>query len=357
MNLLELFSNDHKHNPDLLDSILVDLCQQVIDGKNNNPDYYGMVAAAVLDPESNLVSAVNYKKGNERVHAERAAIDLYNKKYGELPKDSTIITTLSPCSQDMADRHGSSCTDLLDELGVKNVYCGYQDPTQQSGYRVTNNSKIQTLCKAFADTFLEVTENFDNGKNTYKKYTIKKSYTMSKAGVEKSVWHIMDGDFVVDVTDLRRDAKYYADKWNAAEEESSNASQNLHKQGVAEGEIVPLGKKHRGDLDSVNSCSKCGGKLEGGTYMGQRIKVCQPCKQVYLPPNSGIDQQGNKTNVQGMAENFDDGKNPGRKGLSKRVGIPKKATLGKLEKIAGSSTGERRRMAQWQLNMRRGKKK
>jgi len=39
------------------------------------------------------------------------------------------------------------------------------------------------------------------------------------------------------------------------------------------------------------------------------------------------------------------------------VGIPKKSTLGQLEKIASSSTGERRRMAQWQLNMRRGKKK
>jgi GNAT superfamily N-acetyltransferase len=60
---------------------------------------------------------------------------------------------------------------------------------------------------------------------------------------------------------------------------------------------------------------------------------------------------------QNVWENFADGKNPGRKGLSKRVGIPKKATLGKLEKIAQSSTGERRRMAQWQLNMRRGKKK
>ena len=79
-------------------------------------------------------------------------------------------------------------------------------------------------------------------------------------------------------------------------------------QGVAEGDVVPLGKKHRGDLDSVNSCSKCGGKLEGGTYMGQRIKVCQPCKQVYLPPNSGIDQQGNKTNEQGVAENMDHSK-------------------------------------------------
>jgi len=60
---------------------------------------------------------------------------------------------------------------------------------------------------------------------------------------------------------------------------------------------------------------------------------------------------------QQTVENFADGKKPGRKGLSKRVGIPKKATLGQLEKIAKSSTGERRKMAQWQLNMRRGKAK
>lgn len=60
---------------------------------------------------------------------------------------------------------------------------------------------------------------------------------------------------------------------------------------------------------------------------------------------------------QDVAENFADGKKPGRKGLSARVGIPKKATLAQLEKIARSSTGERRRMAQWQLNMRRGRQK
>jgi hypothetical protein len=70
-----------------------------------------------------------------------------------------------------------------------------------------------------------------------------------------------------------------------------------------------------------------------------------------------LELQKKNLKKQGVAENFADGKNPGRKGLSKRVGIPKKATLGQLEKIAGSSTGERRRMAQWQLNMRRGKKK
>ena len=65
-----------------------------------------------------------------------------------------------------------------------------------------------------------------------------------------------------------------------------------------------------------------------------------------------LDQFGNA-----MFENFADGKKPGRKGLSKRVGIPKGATLAQLEKIAKNSTGERRRMAQWQLNMRRGKNK
>jgi len=60
---------------------------------------------------------------------------------------------------------------------------------------------------------------------------------------------------------------------------------------------------------------------------------------------------------QGLSENFADGRNPGRKGLSRRMGIPKKSTLGQLEKIARGSTGERRRMAQWQLNMRRGRNK
>jgi len=61
--------------------------------------------------------------------------------------------------------------------------------------------------------------------------------------------------------------------------------------------------------------------------------------------------------LKSLDENFADGKKPGRKGLSKRVGIPKGATLAQLEKIAKNSSGEKRRMAQWQLNMRRGKNK
>ena len=56
-------------------------------------------------------------------------------------------------------------------------------------------------------------------------------------------------------------------------------------------------------------------------------------------------------------ENFEDGKNPGRKGLSKRVGVSQKMTISQLEKIAKTATGERRRMAQWNLNMKRGRMK
>ena len=91
------------------------------------------------------------------------------------------------------------------------------------------------------------------------------------------------------------------------------------EQDVAEGEVVPLGKKHRGDLEGTHECVKCGGDLQSGTYMGHKVKVCQPCKQVYLPPNSGIDQQGNKINEQGLAEaELDEAKKRKRKAKSKR---------------------------------------
>ena len=56
-----------------------------------------------------------------------------------------------------------------------------------------------------------------------------------------------------------------------------------------------------------------------------------------------------------VIENFADGKNPGRKGLSKRFGISQTMSISQLKKIAKSSTGEKRRMAQWNLNMKRGR--
>jgi hypothetical protein len=58
-----------------------------------------------------------------------------------------------------------------------------------------------------------------------------------------------------------------------------------------------------------------------------------------------------------VEENFKDGKNPGRKGLSKRMGVNCKQSVSKLRKIAANSSGERQRMAHWCANMKSGKKK
>ena len=141
---------------DLLDNILVRLCDMVIHGQQS-PEDMGWVAAAVLDPNNNCVAAVNYGlPSGKRVHGERAAIDAYLRRFGDIPAGSTVITTLSPCSEDMEERYNESCTDLLEQHGIKKVYAGYQDPTQDSNSNViiTDNPQIQELCQKFAETFL-----------------------------------------------------------------------------------------------------------------------------------------------------------------------------------------------------------
>jgi pyrimidine deaminase RibD-like protein len=152
------------HNTQKLDLILAKLCEMIIDGQKDDPDYYGMVAACVLDTQDEAVCAVNYQKGDQRVHAEKAAVEKYMNQYGDIPAGSIIITTLSPCSEMMRERYGDDCTDLIEQIGVHKVYCGYEDPTQDdsSNYMhktfhvmCTRNDKIKELCKSFADTFLE----------------------------------------------------------------------------------------------------------------------------------------------------------------------------------------------------------
>jgi hypothetical protein len=59
--------------------------------------------------------------------------------------------------------------------------------------------------------------------------------------------------------------------------------------------------------------------------------------------------------IQEILENFADGRKPGRKGLAKRSGVPTKASVSKLRKIAKNSSGEKARMAHWLANMKSGK--
>ena len=171
MNLLDLISESRSdyeiHNRDKLDSILVDLCQLVIAGQRSEPHYWGYVAAAVLDHRNQICKSINYydARTDDRVHAERAALDRYYEKYGEKPpRGSIIITTCSPCSIDnMIGRYGQSCTDLINESGIRKVYAGFLDPSQvdtpdyqhkKFNLETTRNSKINKLCERFARTFL-----------------------------------------------------------------------------------------------------------------------------------------------------------------------------------------------------------
>jgi len=149
-------------NHDRLDRILVQLCDMVIQGQQTDPDQYGMVAAAVLDPKDRLVMALNHAQGNKDVHGERAAIHKYIKQYGDIPEGSIIVTTCSPCTEPMPEREGSSCRDLISSTAVHKVYAGYRDPSQQTEagdktyhLQITKNKRIQELCKRFADTWLK----------------------------------------------------------------------------------------------------------------------------------------------------------------------------------------------------------
>lgn len=148
-------------NRDKLDQILVRLCELVIAGQQRDPDSYGMVAAAVLDPDNNCVAALNYPIDQGDVHGERAAIDAYHERFGEIPEGSIILTTCSPCTEPMPGRAGASCNDLISSTPVHKVYAGYRDPSQQTStdktyhLEITRNKKIQELCKRFADTWLK----------------------------------------------------------------------------------------------------------------------------------------------------------------------------------------------------------
>lgn len=61
--------------------------------------------------------------------------------------------------------------------------------------------------------------------------------------------------------------------------------------------------------------------------------------------------------LQNVAENFADGKNPGRKGLAKRSGVNCKASVSTLRNVAKNSSGEKQRMAHWCANMKSGRNK
>jgi hypothetical protein len=63
-----------------------------------------------------------------------------------------------------------------------------------------------------------------------------------------------------------------------------------------------------------------------------------------------------KHHLEKVEENFADGKNPQDKGDSKRHGVPTKASVSTLRKVAKQG-GRKGQLAHWMANMKAGKKK
>ena len=313
-----------KFSNEQLDAVLAELCGIVIEGQQDNPDFNGMVAAAVIDPTGKLVTGLNYLYGNYRIHAERAAIDKYEEEYGELPRGSIVVTTLSPCSDKMTSRYEESCADLLNSKGVKVAYCGYNDPTQENIQDkfvtiVTENSKIKLLCKKFADTFL---------KDELNEYV--NSNTEHREGLDLEV-----------------------------RSDDNNVSIYAYDRGGREIAHVHFDKNDKNlvpyDLEV------------GDDYRGQGIAAVMYdyAKELGYHITRSPDQTDagkyfwdkNRGEEGQVWENFADGKKPGRKGLAKRSGVNCKQSVSKLRSIAAHSTGEKQRMAHWCANMKSGKKK
>ena len=192
MRLREFKESDYEiHDRPKLDKILLELCHQIIKGQRNDPVKYGMVAACVLDPKNRKVFGVNEAaEDGTRRHAERVAMDRYEQNYGPIPKGSIILSTLSPCNEEeMDERYGESCTDLVNNSNCRKVYCGYIDPSQDEEHanytlEETDNEDIKRLCKKFADTFLDdLDENFADGRNPQDKGDSKRHGVPTKASV------------------------------------------------------------------------------------------------------------------------------------------------------------------------------
>jgi putative chitinase len=155
-------ASDYKiHDRPKLDRVLAKCCRMVVQGQQQDPERYGQVAACVIDPDNRMIYGINLPaRDGTRRHAERVAIDKYRKSIGEIPAGSIIVTTCSPCNSPMEERHGKSCKDLLNSVGIHKVYAGYQDPTQHddsdADFRVyvTENDQLWSECQQFAQTFL-----------------------------------------------------------------------------------------------------------------------------------------------------------------------------------------------------------
>jgi pyrimidine deaminase RibD-like protein len=373
------------------DRILVELCEGILAHQKQDAERYGLVAAAVVDPDMNVVYGINHLLANgRRVHGERAAIENYRNKHGELPEDCIIVTTLSPCTEEMAEREGISCTELIDSTPVRAVYCGYRDPSQSHvehedfDIRFTQNHDIERMCKSIADCFLpkQLHESVDaeSAADDFVPYVVK------RLGIDKlpdiqlkqqigtsehptfglfdpetnSVQVATGGRHIMDVLrTLAHELVHHKQRENNMIQPGDGATgSRVENQanavaGVLMRDFADQHPDYFGALNELKDPPEQ--KKSWDDYSQPAGPKLEPKEKVYHNWQH-YDDETNKKEPQ-QNENFADGKNPGRKGLSKRMGVNTKASVSSLRNTAKHSTGEKARMAHWLANMKAGRAK
>ena len=229
-----------------LDEILYKLCN-IVKKKIKEKTGEHAVAACIIDPDNRIVAKTSKDKHGRWIHAEHNAIDTYEKKYGEVPEGSIIVTTLSPCNEyddrTSDERFGESCTDYINSKGIKKVYCGYMDPTQDNDTREfdiieTSDKNLRHECKKFADTFLkkhideEINPDVLDARFNHKQEIGDYTYT---AGLEPDGWAVEDL-FVIRCYDGEKmigQARFYTTFGDSLVSALTTVKPEYQKQGIA----------------------------------------------------------------------------------------------------------------------------
>ncbi len=145
-------------------------------------------------------------------------------------------------------------------------------------------------------------------------------------------------------------------------------SQRAHCQGRKKNENVDLDEAESANKkEAVRRIQKMLNKkfdanldIDGvlGPLTLQSINKFMPSAKIGLAdePNKTTAVQGKEIKKKDIEENFADGKNPQDKGDSKRHGVPTKASVSTLRKVAKQG-GRKGQLAHWMANMKAGKAK
>ena len=359
MRFTEFKDSDYEiHDRPKLDKILPELCHRVIQGKQNDPMKYGMVAACVLDPKNRKVFGINEAaKDGTRRHAERVAMDRYEQHYGPIPEGSIILSTLSPCNEeDMDERYGESCTDLVNNSNCRKVYCGYMDPSQNEEHaeytlEETANKDIQRMCKKFADTFLKLDESWS------RKY--KKSINCNNPKGFSQRAHCQgrakEEDYDPNATPPGPETKPTMPKGTVRVDVSD--VYDWYKLGMHIANLKGLGK-HDFGKGPPSTIFSFGSEDEEHEFIKNLARTGLTTTDIDpVDPNQPKGMKRQKTDPTfNVDENFADGRNPQDKGDAKRHGINTKASVSSLRKTAKQG-GRKGQLAHWLANMKAGRAK